>query len=145
VNAAQDADTLLQAAHAERPMHYVCTRTSCNWTGRNPSMSDMGPADPALTEDGSPPRARDYAAICPQCNTPVRRAVMPAPLPDLPVLTRVAVTPELIGGLALALSVLDTEQRAGRLAVTAQRQIDELRSLHLQVTIHARNDAKAAA
>jgi hypothetical protein len=70
---------------------------------------------------------------------------MPAPQAEIPLATLVVATAGLVGALELALGVLDIEQKAGRLAMGVQPQIDELRSLHLQLKMLSAQRAKAAA
>jgi hypothetical protein len=128
-----------------REMTYACSGEHCDWIGTRPDMTDMGASLGDEANDGRPMPGRRYAAVCPRCRRPARRIVMPAPQAEIPLATLVVATAGLVGALELALGVLDIEQKAGRLAMGVQPQIDELRSLHLQLKMLSAQRAKAAA
>jgi len=113
-------------------MTYTCSSSRCGWTGSIPwwkNLSTNPLQDDVVDPDG--PKANERAPLCPKCFCPAR--CIGAPRLALPILSRVPATPELIGGLELALSVLEVEFNAGRLAPGSGPQINELRSLHVQL------------
>jgi hypothetical protein len=102
------------------PRLYECTSERCGWQGPDPACAETS----ALTASGR-------VMICPRCYCPARAVRSAAPA--LPMLARVPVTADLIGGMELALGLIDTAFAAGQLAPGAGQQINELRRLHVQL------------